>query len=518
MRWLALLTWVIALGSAAAQGNFNVLGYHEVRDDVREYPDAFAVDTTALVRQLEWLRGNGYTPVSLDEILAARSGQKPLPPKAIVLTFDDAYLSFYTHVLPLLREFRFPAILGVVGSWIDDPAHAATQLYGPAGTANAASFPTWGQLREIANSGLVDIASHSYDLHHGVLGNPQGNHLPAATTRVYDPATGAYESDAAWQARVHADLARNSSRIELETGRRPRVMVWPYGSHNGELVRIAGELGMPVALTLDDGANTPEIPLAAVQRSLMQHNPELVDFSLEARGPLRPAPVRVIQVSLDSIYQADPAQQEVNLSQLLDRIQILRPTHVWLEAGTDNNGDGIIDAAYFRNRHLPVRADFFNRVAWQLSSRLGVKVYASLAVAGLQLPPEQILEVYEDLARHAYFNGLFMTDGSAEFTQQIVDRVSRWRAIRIARSHANASLASADTRSDFVVLPMPATPEAISTSPRVIYMPDNDRVVRQMRELQLNGALNFGFRGADLLRDQPRLRIAPVMSLRIHPR
>ena len=139
MRWFTLImlvlafymaTTVVAIGArdpvvavpaVSVAGAFTVLCYHEARDEVRDYPDPYAVDTAALVRQFAWLRGNGYTPVSLDEIVAARHGGKPLPAKAVLLSFDDAYLSFYTRVYPLLREFRFPAVLGVVGKWIDDP-------------------------------------------------------------------------------------------------------------------------------------------------------------------------------------------------------------------------------------------------------------------------------------------------------------------------------------------------------------------------------------------------------------
>ena len=67
--------------AAALPGAFIVLCYHEVRADVRDYPDPFAVDEGSLVAQLGWLRGNGYSPVSLDQIVAARSGGKPRRPR-----------------------------------------------------------------------------------------------------------------------------------------------------------------------------------------------------------------------------------------------------------------------------------------------------------------------------------------------------------------------------------------------------------------------------------------------------
>ncbi len=482
---LAGLLLAASCMTASAADGFTVLCYHEVRDDVRDYPDPYAVDSAALVRQFAWLRGNGYTPVKLDDILASRQGGRPLPEKAVLLSFDDGYLSFYTRVYPLLREFGFPAVLGVVGKWIDSPADGPLS-YGEKGTVSDASFPSWGQLREMAASGLVEIASHTYDLHRGVPANPQGNLEPAATTRIYDAATGGYENDSDWRARVRADLARNADAIERGTGRRPRAIVWPYGSYNDELVRMSGELGMPVALTLNDGRNTPDVPLSALRRVLIEHNPALADFSTEVRGPLFPEPVRVIQVNLDDVYDADPAQQERNLSALLDRVEILRPTHVYLRATTAG-----ADAAYFPNRRLPLRADLFNRVAWQLATRDDVKVFAMLPVGGLRLPPEAVAEVYEDLARFASFDGLVFDQAASEVTRQLTARASAFRA----------PLMTVDASNDLAVI-----------------LPAGGALPSQMRSLQRGGTLNFGYAPDDFLRDSPPLeRIAPAMSLRVFP-
>ncbi len=69
-----------------------------------------------------------------------------LPPKAVLLTFDDGYLSFYTRVYPLLRAFNYPAVLGVVGAWIDDPQGGTAVLYGEKSNVTQASFPTWNQI------------------------------------------------------------------------------------------------------------------------------------------------------------------------------------------------------------------------------------------------------------------------------------------------------------------------------------------------------------------------------------
>jgi biofilm PGA synthesis lipoprotein PgaB len=559
----------------AVAGTFTLLCYHEVRIDVRDYPDPSAVDSAALARQFAWLRGNGYVPVSLDEIVAARQGGKPLPPKAVLLSFDDAYLSFYTRVYPLLREFRYPAVLAVVGKWIDDP-HGGPMLFGDKGTVIEASFPSWRQLREMAASGLVEITSHTYGLHLGVLANPQGNLEPAATARIYDAATGSYESDAAWRGRVTADLLRNSDVIERETGRRPRAIAWPYGSYNDDLVRIAGELGMPIAMTLDDGANTPDIPLTQLRRTFILHNPALADFVGEVKGPLRPEPIRAVQVDLGDVYSADPVQQERNLSALLDRIKILKPSHVYLQATADGDGNAI--AAYFPNANLPLRADLFNRVAWQLVTRDRVKVYAVLPVAGFHLPREIVAGIYQDLARHAYFDGVVFEDkigpdgrenvATQEFTDLLVRNTRVFRApLKTMRTlfpdTATAPATSPRFAQDFAgfltaydYTGLMMMPESISgldvrltklvagasdklgdlyVRRKVVVMFDNSSsqlqreqtageaaagslLAADMRTLQLEGILNFGYAPDDFAHNKPPLaQIAPAMSLRSNP-
>jgi len=176
---VAALALGLGLGIARAEapprdavpGSFIALCYHDVFDDVREHADPYAVDTAALVRQFTWLRENGYTVISLDDVLKARGGGKPLPAKAVLLSFDDGYRSFYTRVYPLLREFRYPAVLAVVGNWIERRASQPAR-YGEGRTAPPASFADWGEVREMAASGLVEIASHTFDLHRGVLANP----------------------------------------------------------------------------------------------------------------------------------------------------------------------------------------------------------------------------------------------------------------------------------------------------------------------------------------------------------
>ncbi|VAX02797.1 Biofilm PGA synthesis deacetylase PgaB (EC 3.-), partial [hydrothermal vent metagenome] len=227
-------------------------------------------------------------------------------------------------------------------------------------------------------------------------------------------------------------------------GQRPRAMVWPYGAHNRVTIDIARDLGMPITLSLEDG-KVDINKLGSVGRLLIGHGTTLADFVWQVNNHIKPqsAPVRVVHLDIDYVYDPDPKQQDANLSLLLDRIKALGVNTVYLQAYADPDGDGNADALYFPNRHLPMRADLFNRVAWQLRTRTGVQVYAWLPVLAFDLPTDHPLakarvvaspprkpgsedyrrlspfnqqaqrfvgDIYEDLARHASFEGLIFHD------------------------------------------------------------------------------------------------------------
>lgn len=432
---------------------FRVLTFHDVRKNVRASfetsPDATAVDESTLVAAFTWLRSTGYHPVSLAQIVAARDGGPALPPKPVLLTFDDGYESAYTVVFPLLKRFQYPAVMALVSGWIDAPAGA--RFYGgeEAIALPRARFLSWAQAREMAQSGWVELAGHTHALHRGIPANPQGNLLPAATAQRYDAATGRYESEAGYRARIVADLRRNKQEIERQTGAHVRALVWPYGSYNEVAVGAAREAGMPITLTLDDGPNTPDVPLSHMRRGLMNYQDEGPELLRELRSPdpRRAGEIevnRVMHVDLDYVYDPDPVQQERNLSLLLDRVARMNPSSVFLQAFADPDGDGVADALYFPSRRMPMRADLFNRVAWQLSTRAQVRVYAWMPVSSFKLPAsdpaadrlvrqmpgapagaadtyrrlsifdpvarQAILEIYEDLGRHAAFAGVLYHD------------------------------------------------------------------------------------------------------------
>jgi biofilm PGA synthesis lipoprotein PgaB len=436
-RLLLALGLLLALPPAEANNAFIVLSYHDVQDTVGKDQQSAqtTVSTQNLIAQFDWLKQQGWQIISLSDLLEAKAGKKSLPPKAALLSFDDGYASFYTQVFPLLKRYRYPALVAIVGSWMQpDPR--------PQGAPPRQELLTWAQAKEMSRSGLVEIASHSHDLHRGVMGNPQGNSQPAATTRLYHPANKTYETDAAYARRIAAEMRRASDDIYQQVGARPKAIVWPYGETNQALIEAARKVGMSITLALGDGGNTLD-NLSSLRRLLITENPDISNFA-HIVNTLRVGdrPQHVAHVDLDYIYDPDPQQTERNLERLMYRIQALGVSTVYLQAYADPDGDGNADALYFPNRHLPVRADLFNRAAWQVRMMSGAKIYAWMPVLAFRVakpdtwfvqawkegkpqlsnhiykrlspfnPQAKRLvgEIYEDLAKYCNISGLLFHD------------------------------------------------------------------------------------------------------------
>ncbi|MHA7684784.1 poly-beta-1,6-N-acetyl-D-glucosamine N-deacetylase PgaB [Cupriavidus sp. PET2-C1] len=373
---------------------FRVLAFHDIRDDLRAdvgtVADTCAISTATLNNVFAWLKGNDFHPVSVDQIIASRNGGPRLPPRAVLLTFDDAYESQYTKAFPLLQQYNYPGLVAVVSRWTGTPRDEPVRISHKSVMAPG-YFMSWDNLREMAESGLVEIASHTHDMHHGAVANPQGNELPAASAHLYHADLKRYETDQEYENRVGGDLKTCSDMIQAKTGVRVRSMVWPYGTYNAGLIGASHKLGMNVHFTLDDGPNTPDVPLTKIRRLLVSYDWDagvmMGQFRQQSayRGDNQPVE-RVVNVSLDDVYDPNPDRQEARLSRLLDRIKDLEPKSVYLQAFHDPDGSGTAQALYFPNRHMPVRSDLFSRTAWQLITRAGVQVYAALPVLAYKLP------------------------------------------------------------------------------------------------------------------------------------
>ena len=441
----AALIAIASLGAAkppirsvrAPPSDFIVINYHDITATGQFTPpfDRVAVSEAKFESHLQWLRDNGYHPVSVQNLIDAAAGKARLPDKAVVLTFDDGFESFYTRAWPLLKKYNYPSVVAIIGAWINGEGRPDVPGNKP--------VMNWAQVRELDRSGLVEIASHTYFLHTAIRSNPEGGQEAAVTTRHYDPSDKRYETDGEYRRRIDLGMKKSAEFLKAELGHPVRVMVWPYGEYNAVALAAAKKYGMKITMALADGRN--ELPnLGVIDRLILTDDPAQWQFRDIVRDLRLERVQRVVHVDLDYIVDPEPAQTRRNLDALIERIRDMGASTVYLQAYSDPDGDGNADALYFANRHMPVKADLFSYAATQLKTRAGVKVYAWMPMMAYKakLPanwyvqewrdgkaqtPSHIYtrlspfvpaarkwvgDLYEDLAIHSVIDGvLFHDDG-----------------------------------------------------------------------------------------------------------
>lgn len=446
---LSCLSFSVSAGLVNQNSVVTVIGYHEVTDTAQALIPNYAISRDQFLQHINFLEKNHYHFINVDQLQQAHQGKIKLPEKAILLTVDDGYESFYHTIYPIIKAKKIPVVLAVVGSWLEPAASQQVNFGGE--LIPRSKILSWSELKEMQDSGFVEIASHSYNLHHGIQGNPQGNLEPAATTRLYSPKAQSYETDQSYKQRIYNDLKKNNLVLQQHGLKSPRVMVWPYGRYNQETIDIAKQLGMPVMITLDDGVNFAGKPLEKMTRILVEERMTTAELQQEILSRQQNLgdnnrPQKIMHVDLDYIYDKDPVQQERNLGALLDRINVMGVNTVYLQAFSDPDANGSANMVYFPNRHIPMRADLFNRVAWQIQTRTPVsRIYAWMPLLAWEPPQNdpvaqhvvqtqqssnaahlnmgyhrlspfsadarrEITEIYEDLAKSASFNGLLFHD------------------------------------------------------------------------------------------------------------
>ena len=367
-------------------GEFLVICYHNIPAKTRPN-DSYGVSQNVFIEQLEYLRTHGYHPISITEILKASEGKQKLPQKAVLLTFDDAHISYYEFVVPVLRKLGYPSVLAVVGSWIDNPPEDIPE-----------PLMNWEQIKEVAQSELVEIASHTFNLHKGIQYNPQGNVGSAVSVRAFDPILKKYETEAEYEQRITNDFIQQRDLLKEKLGIHPKAVVWPYGRYNQISVSVARKEGFSLCFSLDEGvANVNR--LQNINR-IMAGNNLLGNFIRAVKKPKPEKPhTRAIQVDLDLVY--DPKSEEQtnrNLGKLIERLVAMEVNTVFLQAFSDPDGSGNVKSVFFPNRVLPVEMDIFSHAVHHMIIR-NMKVYAWVPTLSIILPDRALnksLRVYEN--------------------------------------------------------------------------------------------------------------------------
>lgn len=168
-----------------------VLMYHAVSDQTWGLEGLF-LSPSDMEAQLKYLTENGYDPIFFSDLPHLDQYKKP-----VILTFDDGYNNNYTDLYPLLQKYNVKATIFVI----------------PSSVGGQYSM-TAAQIKEMADSGLVSIQSHTQD--HKELAS-----LSAEQQK--------------------QQFAQSQLAIARMTGRIPSVLSYPSGSYDSNTLSLAPE-------------------------------------------------------------------------------------------------------------------------------------------------------------------------------------------------------------------------------------------------------------------------------------
>jgi peptidoglycan/xylan/chitin deacetylase (PgdA/CDA1 family) len=211
-----------------ADRTLRVLMYHKVNDLV---PNPTTVPTAVFEEQMSLLSELRYTPVSLDSVRDHYLLGVPLPPHAVLITFDDGYRDNLENALPVLRAHGYPAVLFVPIGYLDDGRPLPhEELLRTLGVSNQTL--DWDELAEL-EAGGVRIESH------GIGHWPLTALEPAEATR---------------------EIALSKLRLEERLGREVDAFAYVKGSqadYRPEHASLVQQAGYTLAFTSVSGANGP---------------------------------------------------------------------------------------------------------------------------------------------------------------------------------------------------------------------------------------------------------------------
>jgi peptidoglycan/xylan/chitin deacetylase (PgdA/CDA1 family) len=184
---------------SAAVETVPILMYHRVVDSGEL---GHAYDTTAekFERDLDYLRESGIRSASFAEYLEAlRTGKWPTAERRVILTFDDALVSYHRIALPLLERYSQRATFFIPTGFLErDPGQLSV-----------------AQLREMHEAGM-EIQSHSHS--HPFLSQLKPEEL-------------------------RDELVRSRDLLEKHLAAPVRVVACPGGRYNRKVIRMAHEVG-----------------------------------------------------------------------------------------------------------------------------------------------------------------------------------------------------------------------------------------------------------------------------------
>ena len=189
-----------------------VLCYHRLEGRAG---GSLSIEAALFEKQMQEIKDAGLAVISMADFLAWRRGEKNIPPKSILITIDDGYVSGYDVGVPILKKFGYPATFFVYTNYINSGGKSLN----------------WRQLEELRDSGF-EIGSHT-------VSHPLDLRKKPAS------APGDYDS---W---LRNELEHSKKLIEQHLGIRCATVAYPSGSHNQKVHDFAKAAGYEAGFTVE---------------------------------------------------------------------------------------------------------------------------------------------------------------------------------------------------------------------------------------------------------------------------
>lgn len=217
-----------------------VLMYHEVTP---EQIDAGTVLVSKFKRQIELMKANGFKWITMKQYSDFILKGTPVPPNAVLMTFDDGYESFYDYAYPVLKENKVPATMFLITNTVDNPKHPGIPKL------------TWDQIDTMRANG-IDFYNHTFDSH--ILAPTSSSKKVSKAVLagpMYLEKLNRKETNAEFKARVKSDLSKSQAILKEKLGNEMDILAFPYGAYSKSTLEVCRELGIKITFTVKPGIN-----------------------------------------------------------------------------------------------------------------------------------------------------------------------------------------------------------------------------------------------------------------------
>jgi len=238
--------------------------YHRLVDKVR-YPGT-EITPAAFEAQMKELKDHGITVISMQDLLAWKRGEKNIPPRCAVITFDDGWKSQYEVAWPILKKFGYPVTMFIYTEGVRG------------GSLGGGEAITWEQLGDMRDNG-VDIEAHSathQDLREGhsiMLAGTGGKRTRAKLTGPQ------YEQ---W---VRNEVVGSKELLEQRLGIKVDCFAVPFGNYNEHVKELARNAGYEAMFTVYGQPITFTSPMDSLGRYAIEANkPKVFEDAVKMIG------------------------------------------------------------------------------------------------------------------------------------------------------------------------------------------------------------------------------------------